>query len=300
MHETDLIQRLRKQQRLPSGVTIGIGDDAAVMTIPHAQDLVVTTDMILEGVHFLRKSARPAQIGYKAMAVNLSDLAAMGARPYGAFVSVGLPRNCTPRFVSSLFEGMQALAQRFACPILGGDTNRSKRDLVINITMLGTVPLGRAVLRSGAQPKDAILVTGALGGSLRGKHLSFVPRVDEARTILQRYPVHAMMDISDGLASDLRSLCAESRCAAHLFKEHIPIADTVRKGDRLKQALCDGEDFELLFTMDARAARRLVDAQPFPNCPVHIIGQIVPGEGIHWHHKDGSIEAIEWKGYTHF
>lgn len=268
--EFGLIERLARRlpTRLP--VKIGIGDDAAVLSLNRQEDLLFTTDMIIEGVHF-RRSDDPYWIGWKAIGVNLSDIAAMAGEPTYAVVALGLPRDYPVEQVDRLYAGMKALARRFDVHIVGGDTDRAKA-LTIAGAMLGRVKRGCAVLRRGARPGDAILVTGSLGGSILGKHLRFVPRVREAQWLARHAKIHAMIDLSDGLSSDLRRICEQSRVGAVIEAHRIPVSSAAKQlakqkyghhpsplqssivnpqssiAQTLHHALHDGEDFELLFT----------------------------------------------------
>lgn len=261
------------------GLRVPIGDDAAVVELPPADGLVVTTDMLVDGVHFRTREHTFEQIGRKALAVNLSDLAAMAARPLGAVVAMSLPRGADLAVAQSLIEGMQPLAEELGCPIIGGDTNFSDGPLTLAVTALGcTLPSG-PLLRSGARPGDRMVVTGRLGGSLRGKHLSFIPRVKEALLLVEDYDVHGAMDISDGLSLDLSRMGSLSGVGAIVDVDRVPISDDAYEMARsapglspLERALGDGEDFELLLAIPPDAARQLVADNPL-DCGVTDIGE---------------------------
>jgi thiamine-monophosphate kinase len=264
----------------PGGaVKQGIGDDAAVLAWNGHKDLLVTTDMILEGRHFRLNEASAFEIGHKAMAVNLSDIAAMGGVPTAAVISLGVPPGTSVPFLKQVYRGLLSGARRYGARIIGGDTNASAR-WVLAVTLLGEVEKGRAVLRSGARRGDAVLVTGSLGGSYASKkHLRFTPRVREARWLANHFRIHAMMDLSDGLASDIRRLCQRSRVGVELDLDALPLSRSARS---VEQALSEGEDFELLFTMGAPDARRLLRARKPKGFPkITRIGRIVPErEGV--------------------
>ena len=293
--EFGFIRRLAR--RLPKNPRVlrAIGEDAAVLPYTSKEYLLFTADMLVEGVHFDLKQATPFQIGWKALAVNLSDIASMAGTPQWAVVSLGLP-NVSVKFCDELYRGMAQLARKFKTSLVGGDTNRSKV-LVISVALLGTVPKLHVCFRSGARVGDWIFVTGRLGGSQKGKHLSFIPRVREAQRLVQSFKIHSMMDISDGLASDLNRLCEESRVGARVEAERIPLSPGVKS---FCQGVSEGEDFELLFTTDPREGRRLLkEGRHKIGLPVSRVGQILQK-------RRGMIllaegEEIQLKGgYHHF
>ena len=254
--ELDWIETARKLcAKKSTFVKQGIGDDAAVLRWTSKKDLLITADMILEGRHF-RDEDNAFAIGWKAMAVNLSDIAAMGGLPTSAVVSLGVPPRAKTGRLKEIYRGILSSAACFGVCVVGGDTNASK-SWVIGLTLLGEVERGKALLRSGAKPGDRIFVSGALGGSYRsGKHLSFTPRIREARYLARAFRVSAMMDLSDGLSSDIRRICEESGVGAVLDSRLIPRSS---RSVSLEGALSDGEDFELLFTVPPRDAARLID-----------------------------------------
>ncbi|QDU62328.1 Thiamine-monophosphate kinase [Planctomycetes bacterium Pan216] len=268
--EWDFIAWLREKVASDPRLRVGIGDDTAVVT-KGSSDLVVTCDMLVEGVHFDLSQCTPADVGRKAMNVNLSDIAAMAAHPRWAVVAVALPRDRGRGLAEGVYEGLSAAAERFGVTLIGGDTNSTPNGLVVSVTLIGEVTEKGAVLRSGAKPGDVLCVTGPLGYSLDGKHLAFTPRVREALLLHERYELHAMIDLSDGLASDLFHLTDESGCGAILEADAIPI----RSGpadDRspLEHALGDGEDFELLFALAEEEAKKLLEEQPLDSSGTHI------------------------------
>lgn len=246
--ERETIRRLARLLDAGRDVRTGIGDDAAVVRIAGSRfDVVLTTDAVIEGVHF-RRDARPGAIGHKAAARVLSDLAAMGAEPLHLLTNLVAPPTATWSSIEQMYRGAARICGRHGAAIIGGDT-ASGPLLELHVFGVGRVPEGRAVLRSGGQPGDAIFVTGALGGSLKGRHLAFEPRVREG-IFLRRWAT-AMMDVSDGLALDLHRLCRASGVGADLDSERIPVSRAARG---VRAALSDGEDFELLLTVPRRRA----------------------------------------------
>ena len=278
------------------------GDDCAVLPGVHSTKfLLITCDPVIEGVHF-KPGTPPHQIGWKAMARNLSDIAAMGGLPRWAVVSIGLRPNTRVRAVEQLYIGLRAAARKFNCEIVGGDTSHVNREQFIVVTLVGEVEKSRVVRRSGAQIGDSVFVTGTLGGSLRGKHLTFTPRIDEARWLVQHFPIHAMIDVSDGLSSDLQRLAdaAGNRLGFDIFASEIPIARAARGS--LGAALNDGEDFELLFTIDPQfvSALRQKWAQKL-KLSLTEIGRVVASRGqIHLIDRDGGRRRLTPGGYDHF
>ncbi len=226
------------------------GDDCAILPGPRGKHLLLTCDPVVEGIHYL-PATPPYRVGWKAMARNLSDIAAMSGVPKWAVVSLGLRPTTPVRYVTELYRGLTAAARPFGCQIVGGDTTHVRHEPFVVVTLTGEVERRRLVRRSGAKPGDAVFVTGKLGGSLRGKHLTFTPRIREARWLTQHFRVHAMIDISDGLASDLQRLVEAGGVGFDIRAEKIPANGSLRA------ALIDGEDFELLFTVAARDAGRL-------------------------------------------
>ncbi|MCG8585930.1 MAG: thiamine-phosphate kinase, partial [Pirellulales bacterium] len=270
--EREFVDWLRTLTSSDDRLRLGIGDDAAVMRWRQDRDLVVTTDLLVDQVHFdLASGVEPQRVGRKALAVNLSDLAAMATQPVGAVVSLALPRSAGMNLAKGIYDGMLSLAREFDCPIVGGDTNVHSGPLVISVTAFGT-PAGDhngVWQRRGAKSGDRLLVTGSLGGSILGRHLDFQPRVEEAKKLHDRFDIHAAMDISDGLAIDLARLIAESDCGATLIAADIPVSEAAHsvaaKSGRtpLEHALSDGEDFELLLAVEPATANRIVSEQPF-------------------------------------
>jgi thiamine-monophosphate kinase len=301
-HEFDYIAWIRDRITRSPRVPLGPGDDTALVTFPAPGECLVTVDMLMEGVDFTFPPATPRQAGRKALAVNLSDLAAMAGRPVAWLASVALPRSHGLSLGRELFEGMHELARAFDVPLAGGDTNTWNGPLVISITALGE-PTGRGpVLRGGALPGDWIMVTGELGGSLAGRHLDFTPRVHEAMALHGAATLHAMIDLSDGLASDLRHILEESHVGAILDEAAIPVSASAlaaRDGrTSLEHALGDGEDFELLFTVSPEEGRALLARRP---CDVRLthVGEIISGGDCLLKTTQGAVVPLPEIGWKH-
>jgi thiamine-monophosphate kinase len=309
MNEFELISRLTES--LPTNVStvVGSGDDCAVIDlgVPE-QYLLFKTDAVVAGVHF-DQSADPQQIGHKALARCLSDIAAMAGTPTHAVVTLALPEKFDAGFVEEIYAGMNALASRFQVAIVGGETTTNPGRMLISVAMLGVVRKGKVALRSGAKAGDAIFVTGELGGSRAGKHLDFEPRLAEGQWLAEHYAIHAMIDLSDGLAGDLRHILRSSRVGAELLSDAIPISRAAKIAKRaessakppLLTALTDGEDFELLFTVAGRDAVPLLDAwkKQFPDLRLSCIGRITSEAGLNIRDKKG-VQTLAADGYVHF
>jgi len=291
--EFGLIALLQRQFSKGKNVIQGIGDDAAVLPFYNKEYLLLTTDMMMEGVHF-HPETLPEAIGHKAMACNISDIVAMGGTPTFAVVSLGLSANRRIEFVRRLYHGMHRISRLFGVAIVGGDTIKSRK-LIVNIALLGKVKKNQLVTRAGAQKGDFIFVTGPLGGSLKsGYHLLFKPRFKESQYLVKNFKPSAMIDISDGLVADLGHILEESKVGAVLYEPLIP----KNKGVSLQQALYEGEDFELNFTLPLSKARRLSQNRQFP---FYFIGQIVDKrEGLQLIRRDGNKTILTPKGFTHF
>ncbi|MFN8710397.1 MAG: thiamine-phosphate kinase [Planctomyces sp.] len=254
--ELQFIRDLTKQLKVRPPVEVGIGDDGAVLRLQSSDRQVVVTDMLLDGIHFDLKTTSPELAGRKAVAVNLSDLAAMGCRPTAAFVSIAVPFSISggqTEFLRRLYDGIRTISEEFSFTIAGGDTNSWNGPFAINVCLTGEPFAEREALRSEARPGDFIFVTGRLGGSLRNqRHLTFRPHLVESEWLMKSGHVHAMMDISDGLAIDLHRLLEASHVGAIIDAAAIPIHDDVdpiaAPEQRLQSALSDGEDFVLLVT----------------------------------------------------
>ena len=295
---------------------VGIGDDCAVIPMGE-NDLLVTTDMLIEGVHFLRSDAIPEQVGYKSVAVNLSDIAAMGGRPIGTFLSIALPKDAQGEWAERFMEGFAEISRHYGVPLLGGDTTSSLRDVAVNVAVVGTCSHGGAILRSGARVGDTIFVTGPLGDSGAGlkailegiertaevealidRHYRPTPRVAEGVAIRTSGKARAMMDISDGIASDLGHILRASGVGAEVDLDSLPISPQMRtvaaaKGWNASHlAASAGEDYELL-VVGTSELPQLVDI------PLYSIGRITAGSGIVWL-EGGKKTEFNKSGYKHF
>lgn len=309
MNEFELIARLTKSLPTNESVVTGPGDDCAVLDLGAPDKLFLfKTDAVVEGIHFTRDTL-PEQIGRKALARCLSDIAAMAGTPVAALVTLALPGEFDPELVAKIYDGMKALAHEHGVAIVGGETTTNPERILISISLIGSVPRGRQILRSGAKAGDVIFVTGELGGSLAGRHLDFEPRLAEARWLAAHFPVHAMIDLSDGLGGDLRHILQAGQVGAELLKSAVPVSRAAklraRTGSSAKPAfvaaLTDGEDFELLFTVPGKQAVKLLDAwkAKFPKVKLSCIGKIVAGDGILIRDKTGSHQ-YNANGYVHF
>ena len=306
------------------GRTKGIGDDCAVIPIDRdtkgftdSDEILFSTDLLMEGVHFLREESSPEDVGWKAAAVNLSDIAAMGGTPTATFLSIALPKDAQGEWAERFISGYAQISKQYNVPLLGGDTTSSLRDIAINVGVMGKCPAGKALCRDGARVGDTVFVTGPLGDSAGGlqvilkgvergaeeavlveRHKRPVPRVAEGKALRETGLVGAMMDISDGIASDLRHILKASGVGAEVDLARLPIseelASTCKKygWDAHELAAGGGEDFELLFTAPAEIA----DMVDFPIYP---IGRIVAGSELSWLHK-GSQSTFDTTGYKHF
>jgi thiamine-monophosphate kinase len=318
MNEFELIARLAKSLPANKNVVTGAGDDCAVLDLGAPDKLILfKTDAAVEGIHFTKETP-PEKIGRKALARCLSDIAAMAGTPVAALVTLGLPGKFEPEFVAKIYDGLNALAEKFGVAIVGGETTTNPGRIFISIALLGTVAREKQVLRSGAKTGDVIFVTGELGGSLAEKHLEFEPRLPEARWLAEHFSIHAMIDLSDGLAGDLRHVLKSSGVGAELLKDAIPVSRAAKFGGArlptsrlagtlappktpLAAALTDGEDFELLFTVAGKDAVPLLDAwkKKFPKLKLSCIGKIVAGDGILIRDKNSS-HKLNAHGYVHF
>ena len=309
MNEFELIQRLTRDLPANESVVTGAGDDCAVLDPGLGGRLLLfKTDAVVAGLHFAADTP-PEKIGRKALARCLSDIAAMAGTPTAAVVTLALPQKFDAGFVERIYAGLNALARRHGVAIVGGETTTNPERLLISVALIGSVPRGKQLLRSGAKAGDAIFITGELGGSLAGRHLDFEPRLAEARWLAENFPIHALMDVSDGLAGDLRHIVQASGVGAELLKSAVPISraakQIARRGAAAKPAfvaaLTDGEDFELLFTVAGKVAVPLLDAwkKQFPGLKLSCIGKIVAGDGIQLR-EPGGVRPLTAHGYAHF
>jgi thiamine-monophosphate kinase len=314
--EAEFHRWLREHIPPHPSLPLGLVDDAAVLKRLALADLVITTDLVSDGVDFRLADIDPRQAGRKALAVNLSDLAAMAARPVAAVVSIALARDgCGNRMplelAIALYEGLLPLAAEFDVAIAGGDTNLHDGPTVISVTAFGEVAGRGPLTRSGGQVGDKLLVTGALGGSILGHHFDFVPRVREALLLHERYELHAGMDISDGLALDASRLAAASGCGAVIDVDQLPIADAAWQIARCedvaaheipavaaRHALGDGEDFELLLAVPPPVANAILDERPL-DCSLMCVGELISERGLWQKSADGERRPLEPKGWEH-
>ena len=306
MSETDLITRLTAGLYAEDSVIVGPGDDCAVIDLGITGDYCLfKTDAIVEGVHF--EPNTPAEmIGRKAIARPLSDIAAMGGTPTHALITLGLPDEHCENRIASIYEGAKAIAEQHKTSIVGGETTRS-RELWLSVSVIGKVDREHCITRTGSVTGDAIFVTGELGGSLASKHLNFEPRIPEGRWLAQQFDIHAMIDLSDGLATDLRHLLGK-KLGAELLTTAVPIShaaklrakETPLDKTALLAALTDGEDYELLFTLPAGDAVKLHDAwkDKFSDLSLKCIGKITGEPGIILRDNKG-IHPLSVYGYDH-
>jgi thiamine-monophosphate kinase len=273
-----LRERLPADERAP----LRLSDDAAVLRLAGGDRVVATVDLLTDGVDFDLRSDAPERIGRKALAVNLSDLAAMAARPLAGVIALALPRSGGLELAKRLYEGLIPLAEQYHLAIAGGDTNSWDGPLAISVTVLGEVTQQGPLVRSGAQPGDAILVTGRFGGSRLGHQFDFEPRIEESLWLAANAPLHAGIDVSDGLSLDLWRMCQASGCEAVVDIAAIPIAAAAQQwaehlddgSTALDHALGDGEDFELILAVPAEFAVELLARQPLA-CGLTRIGEFV-------------------------
>lgn len=302
MNEFDFIDWLRKQTPAKPWVPVGPGDDCAVVHDSAASPWLVTTDLLMDGVHFHLEEAGPRRVARKAMAVNLSDIAAMGGRPRWGVVSLALPQNRGAKLAQELYLGLREWTDVFEVALVGGDTNSWAGPLVISVTLVGQPGPRGPIPRRGALPGDWLLATGPFGGSITGHHLDFTPRIREALTLQEHASIHAMIDVSDGLAADASHLGKESGSGVVLNRESIPIAPAARalNDDQspLEHALGDGEDFELVFAVAAEDGARLIRTQPVSGITLVKIGEIVKEIGV-WLEHQGRREPLTAKGFVH-
>lgn len=290
--EFDFIDWIRAQQKPRDLVNLGIGDDLAVLNWLQDDLLLVGVDQVLDGVHFDSKIHPPRAIGRKAMNRNLSDCAAMACLPAAAVASVALPNGAGEDYAKELFLGMKEAGEVFDCLVVGGDTGSWDGKLAMSVTILGRSAGIKPVTRSGAKPGDLICVTGPLGGSFAGRHMSFEPRVRLARRLAQEIEITSMIDLSDGLSRDIRHICRASGVGAHLEANHIPVhpdVDLVQRPtwSRFEHAVHDGEDYELLFTC------------PTTDHPdVFAIGEITERPEIVWLFG-GGVVPLQPRGWEH-
>ena len=303
--EDNLIHRLKRLVPGRADVVAGIGDDCAVVRTGRRDpyDLLLKSDPVIEGVHFLPE-AKGTAIGHKALGRVLSDLAAMGGEPLWILVDLVAPPTAAVAHIEAIYRGMARLARRYGAAMVGGDTSRGET-LELHVFAVGRVRRGHAVLRSGARAGEALYVTGTLGGSRLGRHLSFEPRLLEGQWLREAGGVTAMMDVSDGLATDVRRLAAASGIGAILEAGLIPVAPAARRlkegRPALEHALADGEDFELLFTVPARKAGPMEAAwRKAFRLPCTRIGEMTAKAGRVELRDGQECRELTLHGYEHF
>jgi thiamine-monophosphate kinase len=313
--EREFVRRIRAAAKSRATAPVrGIGDDCAVLRPPRGRELLVTTDFSLEGVHFRREWHSPETVGHRCLARGLSDIAAMGGQPLAAFLSLALPADLPQRWADGFLKGLLRLAKQVNVPLAGGDTAQSRAGVLADIVVVGAVPKGKAILRSGARPGDRIYVTGSLGGSSatlalleKGRtlrphdfpqHYSPSPRLDVGRALREKKLASAMIDISDGLSVDLRHICEESGVGAELEKSAIPLAEIGRPSHEvdLRFALHGGEDYELLFT--APRSKRV--PSKIAGIPITMIGFITRGKHVFLIAPSGIGLELLPEGWEHF
>jgi thiamine-monophosphate kinase len=304
--ETEFVHWLRERLPPHPRLPLGPGDDGAVLRWGQGCECMLTVDLLTDGVDFELQKTSARKVGRKSLAVNLSDLAAMAARPLGALVALALPRNGALSLAKELVEGLIPLAERFDLPIAGGDTNCWDGPLVVSITLVGEVNARGPLTRRGAIPGDKIVVTGQFGGSILGHHFDFEPRIDEALLLKSRYELHAGIDVSDGLSLDLARLAEESGCGAEIQLDRIPVAPAAialakqRNDGRLplEHALGDGEDFELILAMPAKTLDELRRQRPL-TCELTCVGEFVSQRGLWQLDSQGVRRPLEPRGFLH-
>jgi thiamine-monophosphate kinase len=286
--EFALIENIAKKIKTGPSVVKGIGDDCAVLSYKKNKYLLFTTDMVIDGVHFDIKKVPAKLIGHKALAVNISDIAACGGTPKWAVVSAGIPKNTDSLYAYDIYKGINNLARKFSIDLVGGDTNSSEK-LTISIALLGEALKDELVLRRGAQEGDSLVITGPL--CEKPSHLEFMPRLKESGFIVKNLMPTAMIDISDGLLSDLGHILKESQKGAFIYESLIPVN---RERVSVKRIINTGEQFELLFTMPKNMLR-------FMPKGFYVIGEIRGNRpSITFVGRSGRRKKVCSKGYVHF
>jgi thiamine-monophosphate kinase len=319
--EFGLIDRIAKQIQPAAAVTLGIGDDAAVIEPRTGYRTLVTTDMLVEGIHFDLTYSDPYRLGRKAVAVNVSDIAAMGGNPRYFLMSLAIPPQLTLEFIDELTRGMVQRAEEFGVTLIGGDTCAAPDRLVVSITMLGEQKAGTIVTRSGAHPGDHICVTGTLGDAALGlrllrqgerqgaaiaRHLDPTPRIQTGTLLAEAHIPSAMIDLSDGLLADLNHILDQSAVGARINREAVPLSAAFRRhcsttdDDTVSLALAGGEDYELLLTVPPEKLAELTSLMESTDTPVTTIGTITAEQGLAVIDANGMEITVTGKGYNHF
>jgi thiamine-monophosphate kinase len=317
LSERKLIERIAQASRARDGsklIATGIGDDCAVLRVPEGHEMLVTTDFSLEGVHFRREWHPADAVGHRCLTRGLSDIASMGGEPLAAFLSLALPAELPQRWADQFVKGLLALARRFGVSLAGGDTAQSPVGVLADITVVGSVPAGQAILRSGARPGDSIYVTGELGAPVAlleqmianperkfraaafPAHFYPEPRIAVARQLRTKKVATAMIDISDGLSTDLSHICESSGVGATIIERALPIASLGRHEVERRHALHGGDEYQLLFT--AAPARRV--AKEIAGVSITRIGYINEGSEILIEHENGYTTELNPGGWEHF
>lgn len=311
MNEKDLINLIIENIKSHKRAELGPGDDCAVVEVPASLKqprCIQKVDAIVEGIHF-EPNEDPERVGHKALARALSDFAAMGTRPDSALISISLESPVDSNWVASFYKGLRSVAEKYSVAIVGGETTRSPSGKVIAATVIGYAEGKNYITRQGTQEGDAIFVSGELGGSIAGKHLDFTPRIEEGIWLRDNFDIHGMMDVSDGLGSDLRTLLESDGLGADLLKSAIPVSkaalERTREGKTskgpLEAAMTDGEDYELVFTLPPSQAVRLKDSwkKEFPETRISCIGKTSKAQGLRLQTEQG-FEILKKKGFDHF
>lgn len=278
-------------------VRVGIGDDAAVVEYDKENYLLFTTDIVVDGVHFIAKKTSPYQVGRKALSVNISDIAAMGGTPLYALVSIGMQQKTKALVYEGIYKGILEMAKIFKVAIIGGNLSRSDV-LFVDIFLIGKVRKKDIVLRSTAKPDDLLFVTGTLGGAQKEKQFSFIPRIKEAKIIIKKTKPSAMIDISDGLASDAKKLAEASNCGFEIESWRIPVSKDADVQDRISSALYDGEDYELLFTVSPKIAKNI--PEKINDTQITKIGRLTKKKTFILKNKDGTKSKTFKEKFSHF
>jgi thiamine-monophosphate kinase len=334
--EFQLIEDLRRRfGRTGRSVLRGIGDDAAIVRVPAGHDLLLTTDLLAEDIHFDLSTASYEDIGYKAGVANLSDIAAMGGTPHHLLVAAAIPAGLPPPHIQDLYRGLMNACRKHGVELVGGDTSLSRHGLFINIMLTGSIPSGRALKRDGAKAGDLLYVTGTVGDALAGlallngrkrsaarrqeqprphlervlidRHLRPTPRISIGRLLASRRLATAAIDVSDGLSGDLGHLCEQSRVGAEVVAAALPLSAELQayasahRADPIRLALTGGEDYELLFTVSPRNHDKLMRLAHETGCPISCVGTIKANTfGIRLREASGVLRALPVLSYQHF